>query len=254
MQHLNYCRQAVKHLSWNAEHHGSPQVRSDCAVALHRIRGAQKFIIPSNGRVMPDVELRGLDGTELRLPFQTIAIEFVDREGNGRITLAWETADLINMVHIVRLASEKDIGWTPTCLLSMPTMRYIDASGVPVVSASDGECPDMLAHESWAEVLSLLNALACSNVRIELSPAKAVHKAMRKKGALPFDDYHILTIDVPGRGQGDGLGQGGHRSPREHLRRGHIRRLEDGRKLWINATVVNPGIGGKVSKDYHVRA
>lgn len=42
-------------------------------------------------------------------------------------------------------------------------------------------------------------------------------------------------------------------SPREHLRRGHIRRLEDGRKFWINAAVVAAGNGGKIHKDYGIR-
>ena len=77
---------------------------------------------------------------------------------------------------------------------------------------------------------------------------------MRKCGALPFDDYHVLTINVGGQGQREGAANGSHRSPREHLRRGHIRRLQDGRKLWVNATVVNPGVGAKVMKDYRMEA
>jgi len=74
----------------------------------------------------------------------------------------------------------------------------------------------------------------------------------RRAKPYPFDDYHILTIESPKAAASDGGHGGSHRSPREHLRRGHIRRLEDGRKLWINATVVNAGVGGKVSKDYRI--
>jgi hypothetical protein len=84
----------------------------------------------------------------------------------------------------------------------------------------------------------------------KLPPLKAPKK--KAKDALPFDSYHILTVDAPGGGNLNGR-SGGHRSPREHLRRGHIRRYENGARIWVNATVVNAGIGGRVSKDYLLR-
>ena len=46
---------------------------------------------------------------------------------------------------------------------------------------------------------------------------------------------------------------GTHASPRTHLRRGHIRRLRWGPKVWVNSCVVNPGAIGGVNKDYAVR-
>ena len=52
----------------------------------------------------------------------------------------------------------------------------------------------------------------------------------------------------------NGMPSGHHRSPREHLRRGHIRRLADGRRIWVNAAIVGAGKGvGVVSKDYALR-
>jgi hypothetical protein len=98
--------------------------------------------------------------------------------------------------------------------------------------------------------------LHCKNVhteKIEVSKTrKAIHSS--KKAALPFDTYHVLTIDAPGKpGEGERAG-GNHRSPREHLRRGHIRRLGGGRRIWVNATVVAVGCsGGTVKKDYALR-
>lgn len=251
MQHLNYCRQAIPQLAWKAKNHKQSKERADCATALYRLQVAQKFLLPKGGRVLVDSELRALDGMRLELPYETIALEFSDGEA-GRITLAWQLPDAIAMMHLVPLRSSGE--WVPTCMLGMPRTDYVGLNGLPKVSVADPACPDALSVEAGIEVLCLLNALACSNVHIDRSEAKKTHKAMRKKGALPFDDYHILTVDAPGRAAGAGDGGGSHRSPREHLRRGHIRRLQDGRKLWVNATVVNPGVGGKVDKDYRLAA
>lgn len=96
-------------------------------------------------------------------------------------------------------------------------------------------------------VLGFLNALACSNVTIERGPAPK--QGAKLKNSLPFDAYHTLVLRGPESASGN-TGLGGHRSPREHLRRGHIRRLESGNKVWVNATVVNAGAPGKILKDY----
>jgi hypothetical protein len=45
-----------------------------------------------------------------------------------------------------------------------------------------------------------------------------------------------------------------HRSPREHLRRGHIRIYQSGRRIWVNSTLVNAGVGGRISTVRDLRA
>lgn len=98
-------------------------------------------------------------------------------------------------------------------------------------------------------VVELVEALSCVNVKPQRIPAKQWRNVGKKK-ALQFDDYHILTVNNSSKvGTGEARPHG---SPREHLRRGHIRKLADGRKLWINSCVVNAGVGGRVFKDYGV--
>lgn len=112
----------------------------------------------------------------------------------------------------------------------------------------------MVDHEGGGAsvLLGFLNAISCSNVEILRSDPPKIKAKLRK--ALPFDSYHLLTIDVRSQAGGEASIGGSHRSPREHLRRGHIRRYESGLRVWVNATVVNPGVGGKVHKDYRVTA
>lgn len=105
-------------------------------------------------------------------------------------------------------------------------------------------------------VLELIEALSCSNVSHDALAVRKQNKSSAKRGALPFDEYRVLTVrssSVPNVGNPSVI-PFDRRSPREHLRRGHIRTLQDGRRLWINSMVVNANAGGRINKDYKVAA
>ena len=103
-------------------------------------------------------------------------------------------------------------------------------------------------------VLSLIEALSCSNVKpSKLQTRQKMNKNALKRGALPFDEYHILSLDGASKSSGEGKSFLDRRSPREHLRRGHIRKLEN-KKIWINSMVVNAGNHGKIHKSYALEA
>lgn len=106
-----------------------------------------------------------------------------------------------------------------------------------------------MVDESSA-VLALVEALTCRNVSLEALPVKK-NKGAQMRGALPYDEYHTLVINSKSRPSEEG--DGTHRSPREHLRRGHIRRLPKG-NIWVNSTIVNAGNHGRVNKIYEVTA
>lgn len=271
-KHLNFCRQMVKqYKAWlsvpsNADNHNRFQHLIDLSAA------SQKFILPCGGRILKDYAFRGLEKYEaLNLPFPFIALEYqVEKNpittgqfsSSKRIVFARTDEDFIRLttvcfkdvdgtwhafpdVAIPRRGWCKDIGsdGRALCMLMPTQARQFDRPEV---------YRDYL--DECGAVMDFLNALSCSNVEIGKSPAGKTAKAMHK--AFPFDDYHILTIKSS---TSDGLRNVGsavgiHRSPREHLRRGHIRRHANGAKIWVNATVVNPGIGGKVSKDYRLAA
>lgn len=105
----------------------------------------------------------------------------------------------------------------------------------------------------WSSVLELCEALTCSNVgteKIQSVPASVNAKRVRDN-KLPLYDAWCLTVETPSSRAGAAHGgYGGHASPREHLRRGHIRRLDADRSVWVNAHVV--GTGGRIDKNYRV--
>ena len=104
-------------------------------------------------------------------------------------------------------------------------------------------------------LLSMLSALACSNVIAEISERvdPGVNARRVRAGKLPIFETRVLTVLCP-RTLHPATGQQGDRaSPRQHLRRGHVRHLADGRRIWINAAIVGDPKNGAIRKFYSVR-
>lgn len=105
-------------------------------------------------------------------------------------------------------------------------------------------------------LLELCEALSCSNVKHEVMQTfhPNINQRRIRDGKTPFYETRTLWIDVPGGSKDSGDHQGGtHRSPRQHLRRGHIRRLPTGKKVWVNAAVVGAKESGLIKKDYAIK-
>ena len=281
MQHLNYCRQMVKQFSAAINIPSFPsENRSTLSNAIDLAKASQKFILPDGGRLHDDPEYRALDEKErLRLPYQFIALEYFrptpERwSGQGAwstkaVVFARERDDAIVVTPIIWIDSHGI--WGPMPEVAIPSINYLDRDAkrapglgydgvvrhlVPVKlwNPARATIPDSDYAQEIGALLCFLNVLQCGNVHVERSDPGQTRRAMTKKGALPFDSYHVLTIDAPTVSAGGDGARNSHRSPREHLRRGHIRRYESGAKIWVNATVVNAGIGGKVTKDYKMVA
>ncbi len=271
VEHLNYCRQFTKQALAMTAIPSLPEL--DHAKMLHALdlcRISQKFILPNGGHLLQDTELRALDETErLRLPHQFIALEYLATKENinepdmtelcrRRIVFCREGDDGVYITPGICFDSNGMWNLMGECFI--PGVDYLDRSNmldgrVYLKTRWPRNQNPKDYYDEVAVALSFLNALACSNVHIERSEAKKSGKKI--KAALPFDSYHILTIDIEKSGKSAALTSGGnHRSPREHLRRGHIVRPGEGRRpFWRNATVVCAGRGyHKVEKDYCIKA
>jgi hypothetical protein len=219
---------------------------------------SQKFILPDGGYLVIDPEFRAMDeGTLISLPYPFVALEFAathpsddDISSSRRVIFARERDEYIYLNMAAMLDHNGEWVFTRETAIRRDSFKRAPLNGFPVQVALRGDQSlDEGASMVIGVLIGLLNALECSNVR-----ADRICSAKNKKvqAALGLDEYHVLTI-----AQSSDLAHrvgGTHRSPREHLRRGHIRRYENGQKLWINATVVNAGVGGKITKDYKIAA
>lgn len=95
--------------------------------------------------------------------------------------------------------------------------------------------------------------LACRNLTTERGePPPKLNKRRAERGHPPLREFNVVVVKMDEiRRIGAGEAQGEHASPRGHVRRGHIRRLEKG-LTWVSACVVNPGFGF-VDKRYEIR-
>ncbi len=102
-------------------------------------------------------------------------------------------------------------------------------------------------------VVQACSVINCANVTTaEVSAPAALNKKRQEKGKQPFFSYKVLQLSDERREAGKGGAGGSHGSPRMHLRRGHLRRLES-KVIWVRPSMVNAGSNaGAVLKDYAV--
>lgn len=99
-------------------------------------------------------------------------------------------------------------------------------------------------------VMNLCVLLGLKNVISEQRAAPTALQASRaRRSKPPLLSYHVLTVDGQRWDGSEDPACSGH-GVRSHLRRGHVRRLADGRHIWVRDTVVRGSVPGFVDKDY----
>lgn len=103
-------------------------------------------------------------------------------------------------------------------------------------------------------LIQACSVINCANVTTtNIGVPDALNKKRQAKGKQPFFSYKILQLTGEQRAS-SGFGMDGqHASPRMHLRRGHLRRLESKKTVWVRPAMVNADSKhGAVLKDYAV--
>jgi hypothetical protein len=107
-----------------------------------------------------------------------------------------------------------------------------------------------------AAVLAHFSLLCnCDNVAPVkvFEPSAALIKSSVERDRIPPDEYYVLDCFLGEHAERADPQGGSHASPRFHVRRGHIRRLADGRRTWVRQCSVGDASSGIIDKDYRVR-
>ena len=109
------------------------------------------------------------------------------------------------------------------------------------------------SHDEAMVLVQACSVINCANVTTaEIAAPAILNKKRQANGKQPFFSYKVLQLSDERRECGKGGTGGQHASPRMHLRRGHLRRLES-KVIWVRPTMINADSKrGAVLKDYAV--
>lgn len=333
----NYATRAQKSLpKWmKTLKNSGPAFADDVAMIrfiMEQLDVAVHFSLPDSGMLFDD-HLRGLVGQELRLPFQTVSIEYATTPDQPfdpvrefpvpkRLALAIESDDLAAEIggHVSHrfgdcLRAQQERLYGNDRAVAVISICEIDSNWVVmpaayVVAANDWQAdpnictPPLIDNRSagtgfgykgavlpilpaWYQYVAdkiarehgeaaiikhmlhdvqdefrvtceLAEALTCSNVKpVDIQTADpAINRKRVRLGRQPLHTIKVLTVVVPASKGSTGTQGGEHSgraSPREHLRRGHIRELQDGRRIWVSSATIGAGNPGRVDKTYRIK-
>ncbi len=213
-------------------------------------------------------KLKGLYGNEiLNMPFDKICISFCI-DGKSFCVACHQTKRPTKECQdfSIEIMTFKKVGndWLPyVCIARLKKLNLtidgtFDFEQVSLKNGEENPENHLEVTGFYCEVLLvLLEILTCSNVSHELIPRKKGLAGISAKNlALPAYESRRLVINAnqkPGSKSNGTTAISSHASPREHLRRGHIRNLQDGRKIWVNSCVVGAASSGRIDKTYVVR-
>ena len=114
-------------------------------------------------------------------------------------------------------------------------------------------------EKAFRSLAEMCEALMCSNIEVIPVPQSKVRAALskNKKKSAPTFIEKTLTILLPQKrsvyeGERE-ESEGKRKSPRWHMRRGHIRRLANGDKIFIESFSVGKKEDGEVKKEYKLK-
>lgn len=237
---------------------------------LKQLTEAVKFRLPDGGVTLDFAKVQGKKEyadtsiaskyiTTLKLPYDLIVLEVPYSEVSTKtiIVVKQHVDGSITYVPLSKITTPEygfwfEYGLTGTISTDFNGTYAIDEH-FKVKAGQDVHSKYAMSLYSYA-VLSFIAALQCSNVKImdDLAPAK-LNKSRIKKGKEPLFDYKVLTIDTQSKTSKKDASNNGEptHSKREHLRRGHIRRLEH-KTVWVNPCVVGDNTKGNINKEYQV--
>lgn len=256
----------------------SKQNLKDMALELKR---AIPFRLPDQGKLFGErpegallYDKYSFVFEQFRLPYPEVVLEHFTSPAGRVASQEYNIKFDATLIHL----KEIEDGWVKgrvffrrsetkkwdICNFGFKIKPYVSKQGLETYPVFETLTSDLLYHGKGLDVfvndvggeittvIEFLAILHCTNVSVETKkPSKEVNKKRRAQGKKPLLAYKVLTI--PGM-TGEHHHRGGtHNSPRTHLRRGHIRRLSSGKRVWVNACLVNRDAkNGMVVKKYAV--
>ena len=172
--------------------------------------------------------------------------------------LAFVTKTITKPITCGALVTEGESGYTIylfsltlDCVL-LDVIINITREGITNVKGIKSS-PDPTMSEAMIVIakqfLHNFNILNCINIEYINNKPSKLKQSRVKNGKVKLFEHKTLRVKLSNK-QNLNKGTGSHNSPRPHIRRGHIRRLQPGKSIWIQPCFINANEEGKITKDY----
>jgi hypothetical protein len=248
------------------------------------IQSGQRFYVPQSRNVIEGREYSKEVKNTIRLPFETTVLltETFLREPDEptwQITIAVDEKisskhNLINLNNVhsddykyfliaaVRDPSDGTWGILPAigvCFIPFDEVGIKFNAGIvtemkehPLIEQLN---PLVELESNYCDINNLCILLGLHNVnKQEQLPPLALNKKRVISNKIPFSSYHVLTVDGETWDKSSSRSESEDHYFRSHFRRGHIRRLDESRRVWVRSCFVHGNLPGFVEKDYQVQA
>lgn len=239
-----------------------------------KIKNAVHYVLPDGGAIFDD-NLKGLKNQTIHLPYPAITVEFCFNYNSGELAKVLVYAEEKGNEIYFYLFVTKNKVWLITGIYCYIDCDWDFKSFILCYHDKEAKikCENFLntlsdeerkryhkelEHDMYASIeftLELCEALTCKNVK-SIPIQEGLSTIPNRNGKLtkikpPFFETKMLVIDVNDSTYTKyGTPTGKHKSPRQHLRRGHIRRLESGNNIWVTSCVVGDKSNGVIEKIY----
>jgi len=239
---------------------GHPALNNNVPIWAREVRGAVK-IYGGLAADLPRFPVDGFPDGNIKLPFPLVLVEYVvpmHMAGDSQeadVTLFAICRQQDGKVSVTFLSNHGSDRWG---VVGGCTLECRGSAGVlPHSYVHSG--PVSVEHETAIYNASqglywVLGAMSCSNVAlVDQAPPDALNRKRSKSGKVPLFTYktlHIVTDRDRTKRTARENDTEARQSPRLHLRRGHIRRLDEARMIWVQPAMVGDPERGKVVNAY----
>lgn len=213
---------------------------------------------------VPSIPLDWFKGSLLHLPFPVVVVEFACKvlrsalAAPSNVVMLALLREVDNQIHVTFFFDLGKEHWTVSggAVVYATSNQGVMFRPVSHTGAKLSEPTMEDVAEYLRNVMDVLGALACSNVAlVDHAPPDALNRKRSKAGKVPLFTYktlHIVTDRDRTKRTARENDAEARQSPRLHLRRGHIRRLDESRMVWVQPAMVGDADRGKVVNAYAV--
>lgn len=241
---------------------------------ISMLRNGQKFFLPTNGLLLDISVVKEEYNDLIKLPYPVCILEFNGDNSDAGKNPYHVKSDLIHPSKFIVILHENDDGEIITNSLFEHDGKFytspfesklvgMDSSSNMIDFMPSLTFATLEKHMKDVDKSSVMNDLHLDisvatqfmivvntkNVtKDKIFPSEKLNKKRCKNGKEPYDSYWVL--DILKEEHERVVNGGSHASPRQHFRRGHLRRLQNGDVVWVRHCLVGNRNIGVVNKSY----